>query len=129
MQRNFVTKLHVHITSHTFLLLQLHLFKSDLLRYLLSLWQSFHLLGALQSDLVYVYKDQELLKVQALGWPTHKQKNEWGLKKLNHLAIKGIKPTDIWVLQNYEHTSRLIPMACSVLRKFNKTSKRLGYFL
>lgn len=59
-----------------FLLLQLHVFKSDLLHYLLSLWQSFHLLGALQSDLVYVYKDQELLKVQALGWPKHKQKNE-----------------------------------------------------
>ena len=80
MQRNFVTKLHVHITSHTFLLLQLHVFKSDLLHYLLSLWQSFHLLGALQSDLVYVYKDQELLKVQALGWPTHKQ-NMSGVKK------------------------------------------------
>ena len=129
MQSNFVTKLHVRITSHTFLLLQLHVFKSDLLHYLSSLWQSFHPLAALQSDSVYVYKDQELLKVQALGWPTHKQKNEWGLKKLNHLAIKGIKPTDIWVLQNYKHTSRLIPMACSVLRKFNKTSKRLGYFL
>ena len=95
MQSNFVTKLHVCITSHTFLLLQLHVFKSDLLRYLLSLWQSFHLLGALQSDLVYVYKDQELLKVQALGWPTHKQNMSGVQKKVNHFTMKGIKPTDI----------------------------------
>lgn len=95
MQSNFVTKLHVRITSHTFLLLQLHVFKSDLLHYLLSLWQSFHLLAALQSDLVYVYKDQELLKVQALGWPTHKQNMSGVQKKVNHLTMKGIKPTDI----------------------------------
>ena len=86
---------YVRITSHTFLLLQLHVFKSDLLHYLSSLWQSFHLLAALQSDLVYVYKDQELLKVQALGWPTHKQNMSGVKKKVNHLTMKGIKPTDI----------------------------------